>query len=81
MKEQVLIMMPGDWSPVHVPADGNITFFYFEKQKPHQEPILEQIAFGKEVIAFDAERYAAEALLSQIKQKNSIVIPIQKEKE
>lgn len=81
MKEQVLIMMPNEWSPIHIPADGNITFFYFEKKKPHEEPILEQISFGKEVIAADAQRYAAEALLSQIKEKNSMMIPIQKERE
>lgn len=79
MKEQVFVMVPNDWSPVRVPEDGNITFFFFEKKKPNEEPILEQIAFGKEVIAGDAKRYVAEGVLLHIKQKNAIVVPIQKD--
>ena len=76
MKEQVLLMMPNEWSPVYVPADGNITFFYFDRRQENQEPILEQISFGKEVIAADAQKYVATTLLAKAKKKKSIVIPI-----
>src|SRR5690606_11731205 len=31
MKNQVFMMLPGSWSPVYVPPDGNVSFFYFEK--------------------------------------------------
>jgi hypothetical protein len=82
MKEQVFIMTPNEWSPVYVPVDGNITFFYFDKKQETQEPILEQISFGKEVIAADAQRYVAKTLLSKAKQKKTMVIPVyNKEKE
>lgn len=76
MKEQVFIMTPNEWSPVYVPIDGNITFFYFDKKQETQEPILDQISFGKEVIAADAQRYVAKTLLSKAKQKKTIVIPV-----
>lgn len=76
MKEQVFIMTPNEWSQVYVPADGNITFFYFERKQENQEPILEQISFGKEVIAADAQKYVATTLLAKAKQKKSIVIPM-----
>jgi hypothetical protein len=76
MKEQVFIMMPNEWSPISVPADGNITFFYFDKRKENQEPILSQISYGKEVIAADAQRYVAKSLLSKMNGKKSIVIPV-----
>ncbi len=76
MKEQVFIMTPNEWSPVYVPADGEITFFYFERKQENQEPILEQISFSKEVIAADAQKYVASSLLTKTKQKKSIVIPM-----
>ena len=37
--------------------------------------------FGKETIGADAERYVAERLIETAKKKNSIVIPLQMEKE
>lgn len=76
MKEQVFIMMPNEWSPISVPADGNITFFYFDQRKETREPVLEQISYGKEVIAADAQRYVAKSLLSKLHLKKSIVIPV-----
>lgn len=76
MKSQVFMMLPNDWSPVYVPPDGNVSFFYFERKQPNNEPILEQISLGKEVIAADAQRYVAKALLSKARMKKSIVIPM-----
>ena len=81
MKEQAFVMVPKQWSPVHVPSDGDISFFYFEEKRPHANPILEQMVFGKETIGADAERYVAERLIETAKKKNSIVIPLQMEKE
>ena len=81
MKEEAFVMVPEQWSPIHVPPDGDISFFYFEEKKPHRDPILEQVLFGKETIAADAERYVAERLIETAKKKNAIVIPLQMEKE
>lgn len=79
MKEQAFAMDSGQWSPVRVAGDGNIFFFYFQEKKSSDAPILEQMVLGKEVIAADAERYLAERLLDAVKQKNAIVIPLQKD--
>jgi hypothetical protein len=81
MKEQAFLMVPKQWSSVHFPDDGDIAFFYFEEKKTHQEPIFEQMAFGKETLAADAQRYLAERLLEVCKKKQVITIPIQREKE
>jgi hypothetical protein len=81
MKEQAFVMVPKQWSPVHVPPDGDVSFFYFETKKPHSEPILEQMTIGKETISADAQRYVAERLIESAKKKHSIVIPLQMEKE
>ena len=79
MKEKAFQMVPNDWSPIHVPPDGDISFFYLIEKKPSEAPILDQIAFGKELIAADAQRYLAEKLLEAISKKQSIVIPVQSE--
>lgn len=81
MKEKAFVMVPKQWSPIHVPEDGDISFFYFEEKKVHSEPILEQLAFGKEMIAADAQRYLAERFLELTKKQNAICIPIQMDKE
>ncbi len=72
MLNQVFTMNPNDWSPVYVPADGNVSFFYFEKRQTSSEPILEQITLGQEMIAQDAQRYVAKMVLS----KSCLQIPM-----
>lgn len=69
MQSQVFTMSPSEWSPVYVPTDGNISFFYFEKKQPSTEPILEQISLGQEVIAADAQRFVAKTMLSKSRLK------------
>lgn len=82
MKEQAFMMLPDLWSPIHVADDGEVVFFYVQEKKANQEPpILDQLDFGKETLAADAQRYVTERLLKRVKMKNAIVIPIQKEDE
>ena len=76
MKEEAFTMLPNQWSSIHVAADGEIAFFYFQEKKPHQTPILEQLVMGKETIAADAQRFLAERLIFETKKKQSIVIPL-----
>lgn len=78
MKEQAFLMLPEIWSPVHV-ADGEVVFFYLQERKSNAAPILDHLNFGKEVLAADAQRFAAERLIQEIKKKQAILIPIQKE--
>lgn len=75
MREKLFVMKPGVFSPVSVPENGKISFFYFEKTNPANAPILEQLMLGKEILGADAKRFVAEKLLKKTKEKNAIVIP------
>ena len=75
MKENAFVMMPNDWSPIRVPPNGELSFFYLIDKKPCEDLVLDQISVGKELIAADAQRYLAERLLESIFQKHSIIIP------
>ena len=75
MKENAFVMMPNDWSPIRVPPNGELSFFYLIDKKPCDNLVLDQISVGKELIAADAQRYLAERLLESIFQKHSIIIP------
>ncbi len=75
MKEKAFVMMPNEWSPIRVPPNGELSFFYLIDKKPCETPILEQITFGRQSIAADAQRYMAEKLLESILQNHSIIFP------
>lgn len=81
MKNQAFIMLPDVWSPIHEAEDGKIVFFYLKEKKMAPAPILDQISLGKETLARDAKAYFAEKFLQTVKEKNAIVIPLQKEDE
>lgn len=81
MKEQAFMMLSGLWSPVYAADDGQVVFFYLQEKKSNQLPILDQLNFGKETLAADAQRYVAERLLQTVKSKHAIVIPVQREDE
>ncbi len=81
MKEQAFLMLPDLWSPIHLADDGKILFFYLQEKKTTPAPILDQLAFGKETLAADAQAYVTERLLQVVKKKKAIVIPVQKEDE
>ena len=80
MKEKAFVMMPNEWSPIRVPPNGDISFFYLIDKKPCEKPVLDQISFGKELIAADAQRYLAEKLLESIFQTGSIALPLEGDK-
>jgi hypothetical protein len=81
MQEQAFLMLPDFWSPIHIADDGQIVFFYLKEKKSNQTPILDQLNFGKETLAADAQRYVTERLLQTVKKKKAIVIPVQREDE
>lgn len=76
MKDQIFTMTPKSWSPIYVPEDGNVAFFYFEEEKVFDEPIFSQINFGKATIASDAKCFAAKNLALKIKQNQGFVLPV-----
>ncbi len=75
MKDKPFVMMPNEWSPIWAAPNGEISFYYLIDRKPSDSPILENIAFGKELIAADAQKYLAEKLLDQLMKNNSIAFP------
>lgn len=81
MAEESFILQPKSWSPVHVAADGTVQFIYVKERKMVQEPILEQLSFGKEMLVSDVQRVLAEKILTKMKSKQAIVIPVQPEQE
>lgn len=81
MKEQAFMMFADLWSPIHLADDGKILFFYVQEKKAAHPPILDQLAFGKETLAADAQAFVTERLLKVVKKKKAIVIPVQMEDE
>lgn len=81
MKSEAFLMLPELWSPIQQAENGEVVFFYLKERKTHQSPILDQLAFGKEELATDAKSFVAEKILNVFKEKNAIVIPVQKDDE
>jgi GcvH upstream region-like protein len=81
MSNESFILVPKEWSPVHVAPDGGISFIYLKDRKTTTEPILDQIAFGKEMLSADVQRVMAEKLLGTMLKKQAIVIPLQADEE
>ncbi len=81
MKEEAFLMLPELWSPILAADDGQVVFFYLQEKKVSDAPILDHLSFGKETLAADAKAFVAEKLIRSAKNKNAIVIPVQKEDE
>jgi hypothetical protein len=81
MAKEPFILVPNQWSPVHAANDGNVHFIFLKNRVSSEEPILEQLSFGKGILAADVHRVLAEKLLETMKEKRAIVIPLQPEQE
>lgn len=77
MKTLAFMMLPDQWSAIHVSDDGELSFFYLQQKKISEAPILEQLTANKELIAADAQRYLAMRLMEASKHK----IVIHKERD
>ena len=81
MEEEAFLMIPSQWSPVHVANDGQISFFYLQERKTQPTSVLDLLSSGKATLAADAQLYLAERLLETAKNKHAIVLPLQREPE
>ncbi len=81
MTKEPFILVPNQWSPVHTANDGAVHFIFLKNRFSSEEPILEQLSFGKAMLAADVHRVLAEKLLHTMRQKHAIVIPLQPEQE
>lgn len=80
MKDEAFMMIPGHYSPIKE-ADGEVVFFYLKEKKSPDEPLFEQIPFGKQMLSNDAKVFMTEKYVKHFKDRNAIVIPIEKEDE
>lgn len=71
MKNEVLKMIPNQWSPIRISSEGPISFFYLKQKNQIEEPVLEQINFGYETLAADAQKVLAKGLLEAIQQEEN----------
>ncbi|MBS0626312.1 MAG: hypothetical protein JSS32_09705 [Verrucomicrobia bacterium] len=81
MNTEAFILVPNQWSPVHVPPNGQIVFFYLQEKIKPAEPILSQMEAGKEMISRDTKRVVAKRLLNRIRKEKAVVLPMQKEED
>jgi hypothetical protein len=58
-----------------------VQFIFLKNRIACEEPILEQLSFGKGILAADVHRVLAEKLLETMRAKHAIVIPLQPEQE
>ena len=70
-------MQPDTWSPI----DESGEFFFVQEWRTDPTPVIDRLMFGKEMLAADAKLYLTEKLIEMMNEKNTIVIPLQKEDE
>ncbi|HEX2582549.1 MAG TPA: hypothetical protein VHL30_00340 [Chlamydiales bacterium] len=81
MAKEPFVLVPNQWSPVHTENDGGVHFIFLKNRFSSEEPILEQLSFGKAMLAADVQRLLAEKLLHTMRQKHALMIPLQPEQE
>lgn len=81
MQKEPFLVSVDSWSPIYMPSDGNIAFFYLKNREIPQEPILDRIHFGKERLSLEAQRCFADELLELALQKQALVLPLRTEGE
>lgn len=67
----------GDWSDVHIGADGFVQFFCLKNRESLQN--LEPFVLGKDMLIADMQKLLAGKIYSLMQQKEAIVIPLQPE--
>ena len=79
MNNEAFMLIPNQWSPVHVPDNGHIIFFYLQERIFQQEPILSQLEAGRETLSRETKKALTKRMLNRIRNKNAVTLPMQKE--
>lgn len=77
MTNEAFIVVPKQWSQVHVDEDG-VSFFYLKEKIVSDEPLLKQLSFGKEMLVSDVQSFLAKQLMGRMLEKK---VPLQIELE
>ncbi len=81
MSKESFVLDPDQWSSVHVAADGGVVFMYVKTRQLSQEPIVEQLVAGRQILSSDVQRVLAEKILTVMQKKHAVIIPLQTEQE
>jgi hypothetical protein len=74
--QQPFRQQAGEWSPVYVPVNGNIVFFYLKERSISQEPVLPQILLAQETISMDVEKKLAGELCNLMIKNEAFAVPL-----
>ena len=81
MNREAFLLQPGEWSPVHLSPNGEITFFFVKERVVSSEPVLEQIQFAKEALSSEAKQCFADRILEIAMKKRALSCPLRIEEE
>jgi hypothetical protein len=81
MSKESFVLDPDQWSSVHVGADGGVVFMYVKTRHVSEEPIMEQLVAGRQILSSDVQRILAEKILTVMQKKHAVIIPLQPEQE
>jgi hypothetical protein len=81
MSKQSFVLDPDQWSSVHMAAGGGVVFMYVKTRQAGVEPIVEQLVAGRQILSSDVQRILAEKILTVMKKKHAVIIPLQTEQE
>jgi hypothetical protein len=81
MSKESFVLDPNQWSSVHVGADGGVVFMYVKTRHMSEEPIVEQLVAGRQILSSDVQRILAEKILAVMQKKHAVIIPLQPEQE
>lgn len=79
MTKEPFILVPKAWSPIHVADDDVVFFLQLQNREVSNEPVLDQVLFGKEILVADVHRVLAERISAIMQKKHAVVIPVQTE--
>jgi len=65
-KEAAFALKEGEWSDIHLPANGDLSFFCLLKREKSTDSIGEQMEEGQRILSMDAKRLLMHQILDRI---------------
>jgi hypothetical protein len=81
MSKESFVLIPDQWSPIHIAEDGGVMFMYIKTRQLSQEPIIEQLMAERQILSSDVKRVLADNILRVMHKKQAVILPLQPEQE
>lgn len=81
MSKESFVLIPNEWSSVHVESDGAVMFMYVKAKQANPSPIIDPLIAGKQVLSSDVGRVLAEQILGVMQKKRAVILPLQPDQE